>query len=182
MDYHVAQLLKEPIGSTRTFDLAETATPAEESNWQEIRGPVKLTRTSRGILVQADLEATYAEDCSRCVGPFTGTLEFQIEEEFYPTIDVYTGRSVTPPEDLDGFPIDSNHIVDLRPAVRQGAWLARPIAPLCRSECAGLCAECGQDLNAGPCGCRPANDDPRWAALNQLLGSPTEELNVKEGE
>jgi uncharacterized protein len=31
--------------------------------------------------------------------------------------------------------------------------LALPVKPLCREDCAGLCARCGSDLNPGACGC-----------------------------
>jgi uncharacterized protein len=34
--------------------------------------------------------------------------------------------------------------------------LALPVQPLCREDCAGLCAGCGADLNAGACGCKQA--------------------------
>jgi len=34
-----------------------------------------------------------------------------------------------------------------------------PDAPLCRSDCRGLCPRCGADLNAGPCGCGTAEPD-----------------------
>ena len=43
-----------------------------------------------------------------------------------------------------------------------------PMSVLCREECAGLCARCGADLNAGPCDCTDDEGDPRWAALAEL--------------
>jgi uncharacterized protein len=50
--------------------------------------------------------------------------------------------------------------------------LELPLAPLCRDDCAGLCAECGADLNAGPCGCRRPGRDPRFDALDVLRSEP----------
>jgi uncharacterized protein len=39
---------------------------------------------------------------------------------------------------------------------------------LCREDCAGLCPQCGKNLNDGPCGCKKPRD-PRMAVLEQLL-------------
>ena len=184
MDYHVAQLLKEPVGSTRTFDLDEVAERADEAGWEWVRGPVKLTRTNRGILVQGEMTAAYQATCSRCVKDFTAPLQFGLEDEFYPTIDVVTGSAVDAPEDLDGFPIDAAHQVDLRDAVRQGVLLAKSMAPLCRPDCAGLCPECGHDLNSGQCACRPDTADARWAALAEWAVEVPDSVNssdAKEG-
>jgi len=40
---------------------------------------------------------------------------------------------------------------------------------LCRKDCAGLCAVCGENLNAaGPDHRHEAEPDPRWAKLREL--------------
>jgi uncharacterized protein len=43
--------------------------------------------------------------------------------------------------------------------------------PLCREDCAGLCASCGEDLNLGKCDCKQEEMDPRWAELLKLKKS-----------
>ena len=43
--------------------------------------------------------------------------------------------------------------VELAPMLREHVILSAPMRPLCREECAGLCARCGKDLNEGPCQC-----------------------------
>ena len=65
--------------------------------------------------------------------------------------------------------------LDLRDALREELLLAVPQFVECRPDCRGLCPECGANLNAGPCGCRPIRD-PRWGPLGDLLpGRPTED-------
>src|SRR5688572_11323395 len=103
MDIHVAQLLKEPVGATRDHEIDEVAGDPEEAGYEWVRGLIRLTRTPRGILAQGDLTAGYRDTCSRCLIEFAGPLELALEDEFYPTIDVVTGRSLPAPEDLDGF-------------------------------------------------------------------------------
>ncbi|HEY4723433.1 MAG TPA: YceD family protein, partial [Anaerolineae bacterium] len=36
-------------------------------------------------------------------------------------------------------------------------------------DCKGLCIQCGQNLNEGPCGCANTEVDPRLATLKTLL-------------
>lgn len=45
---------------------------------------------------------------------------------------------------------------------------ALPPYTLCRDNCAGLCPECGQNLNKGTCGCEPNNYDLRMSKLRSL--------------
>jgi uncharacterized protein len=43
--------------------------------------------------------------------------------------------------------------IDLRPEVREEIALALPAKFLCSNECAGLCPNCGANLNHAPCTC-----------------------------
>ena len=55
--------------------------------------------------------------------------------------------------------------------VREQIFLTVPMKPLCREDCQGRCPRCGADLNAGACGCPPAEaeTDSRFAALKKLF-------------
>ena len=44
--------------------------------------------------------------------------------------------------------------------VKQTLALTEDIRFLCDPDCKGLCAQCGHDLNDGPCGCQPENLSP----------------------
>jgi uncharacterized protein len=41
---------------------------------------------------------------------------------------------------------------------------------LCRNDCAGLCAVCGENLNQNPHEHEEEQADPRWSALEELRG------------
>ncbi|MFQ5473413.1 MAG: DUF177 domain-containing protein [Dehalococcoidia bacterium] len=63
--------------------------------------------------------------------------------------------------------MDEGYRLDLSEGLRQYILTSGPSKPLCRSDCAGLCPECGADLNVTSCSCaKPA--DSRWAALSSL--------------
>lgn len=98
-------------------------------------------------------------------------VELELEEEFYPITGIGEAPlDDTPEEEQDeALLIDSHHILDLSEVVRQGLWLAEPEKALCRSDCAGLCPNCGGNRNLGECQCDQASIDPRWAALQALV-------------
>jgi uncharacterized protein len=166
MEFHTAQLLREPTGSRRAYQINEQSPDMAAG---PVEGEVVLLRTDAGVLAIANLRSTVQIACSRCLALARLQVELSIEEEYYPTVDVETGMVLPPPVEATPFLIDDHHILDLREAVRQQLVLAEPMKPLCREDCAGLCPTCGADLNAGPCRCPAPDVDPRWAALSQLL-------------
>ncbi len=168
MQINVSGLLKESIGSSRNYEIDEVVSIGEGGS-RPIKGTVRMLRTHRGILVTGDLRTEMELTCSRCLGKFTFPLRMRFEEEYVPTIDVASGMPLPGPEEPTLFTIDEHHVIDLTEAVRQHALLAIPMKPLCRPNCAGICAQCGQNLNEEACGCPERTVDPRWAALKKLL-------------
>ena len=177
MRYNVAQLLMEPTGSTRSFQLDETldeALVSEESGNPEgglvwAHGEVKVLRTHHGVLVKAALQTELHTTCSRCLQEIRHDSILEIEEEGFPSVDPSTGRPEDLAEDLENaIPIDSQHMLDLTDVVRQYLLTDIPIKPLCQEKCLGLCPDCGVDLNKEKCTCDTAAVDPRWGALAGL--------------
>jgi uncharacterized protein len=91
-----------------------------------------------------------------------------LEERFYPTVDVVTGMPLPRIDEDEVFAIDDHHLLNLTEAVRQRVLLDIPMATLCKEDCAGLCAQCGHDLNLGPCECQPEVDE-RLSILKTFL-------------
>jgi uncharacterized protein len=112
---------------------------------------------------------------------FSCPLTLKIEEEYFPITDVVSGASSSLPEEPSCFTIDEHHILDLTEAIRQYALLAMPMKPLCRGDCAGLCPNCGHNLNQGPCDCLPQEADPRWSELNKLALASDAVVNEQKG-
>jgi uncharacterized protein len=161
MQYNVAQLLKEPIGSTRSYQLEETFTgSARFADWAN--GSVHFLRTHQGILVSAELESQVTLACGRCLSEFTLPLTLHVEEEFFPMVDVVTGRRLPQPAGSEGSSIDANHTLDLTEVLRQCVITSQPMKPLCSSDCPGLCQQCGANLNQYHCNCHTAQRDRRW--------------------
>lgn len=132
---NVAQLLKEPVGSSQSHDLSGMIDEEVEGS---VEGKVKLIRTSRGVLVQGRLTIEVKLICSRCLDTFLCPIDFTVEEEFLPTVDVSSGLALSLPEKLDGCTIDNNNILDLGELIRQYTLLSLPMKPLCRPDCLGM--------------------------------------------
>jgi uncharacterized protein len=168
MDMNVSQLLRDPIGSTRSFQIDEQIDILGDGKSHRIQGACNLLHTQRSILAKCRMNTEIELTCSRCLGDFRQPLRIKFEEEFLPSIDILSGMALPPPEEPSAFTIDEHHILDLTEAVRQYALLAKPMKPLCKKDCTGLCPTCGKNLNEGKCDCPDDNNDPRWSKLAEL--------------
>lgn len=58
--------------------------------------------------------------------------------------------------------------VDLCAPLRDSIYLEIPVKRLCRTDCKGLCPDCGTNLNNQTCSCGQAQIDTRWAPLLEI--------------
>lgn len=196
MQFNVAQLLKEPTGSSRRYQLAEDAgnLDPELQLLAPLNGDLQMIRTNSGVLVRGKLRTVVRATCNRCLEPIALPVRFEIEEIFRPLLEVETGRYI-PPEEFEGeaedledaaLIIDEHHILDIREVVRQDLWLALPMYPGCNwegsSECPNLVATrqnlgdvrlLSDDEATGEDA--PTEIDPRWAALLKLQNNSDSE-------
>jgi uncharacterized protein len=169
---NVAGLLKGPIGAVRRFNLLEDIAGIDQhlDIQSPLVGSLTLIRTPDGVLASASAETSLELECCRCLEPFSGPVQLEIEEEFHPSVDIGTGASLPVTDtEQDATVIDEHHVLDLTEVVRQAILLSLPMSPLCQQDCAGLCPLCGQNLNESRCQCATDAVDPRLEVLKQLL-------------
>jgi uncharacterized protein len=138
-----------------TFDFGGTeysATPAQ------VDAVLDVSRmTHGGYALRLRFMAGLAGPCMRCLEPASPSFEVDARE-----VDQAGGGDELSSPYVDGEELDV------------GAWardafaLALPAQLLCRADCAGLCPECGADLNADPTHAHEREPDPRWAKLREL--------------
>jgi uncharacterized protein len=167
MQINVSQLLREPIGATRDYQINEVA-DIDDNKGCLVQGECHLLRTQRSILAKCTMSTEVELTCSRCLSLFRHPMTLKFEEEYLPTVDVVSGMPLSSPEE-GAFTIDEHHILDLTEAICQYTLLAIPMKPLCYKDCAGLCPNCGHNLNQGRCNCPTQSADPRWSELTKLL-------------
>ncbi|MDI3340999.1 MAG: DUF177 domain-containing protein [Sphaerobacter sp.] len=160
---NVAQLLKQPVGATRTFDLQVARVPLDdELSAREVRATIRLTRIETGILAHGEVTGVVSLVCVRCLTEFDQPFRANFDGEFRPSVDVRSGEALPIPEDDDElFIIDHNHELDVEPLLRQVILLALPMRPVCGDQCAGFQPTFPADDEEG---------DERLAVLRTLLG------------
>ncbi len=152
----------QEVGFKAPFDpdgsLAATAPGAAEVvPGADVEVRLVLRSFLGGVTATGTLVAPWRAACRRCATSVHGVLDVLVAEQF---------RRGAEPDDEDAYPLVDEK-VDLFDLVRDAIVLELPLAPLCRQDCAGLCATCGADRNSDPCGCQPETD-PRWATLDAL--------------
>ena len=109
-------------------------------------GNISLTRIPLGILVAGDVEATSSTECGRCLVNHLNSTSASISE-------LYSEHD----NEQSQFTIGDNCELDLGPLFRELLLVSEPIQALCCTECKGLCADCGANLNQSKCECHEEN-------------------------
>ena len=108
---NVSRLFKSPIGSTQIYRVNEVVNITGINSL--VQGEIRLMRTDRSILAKGKLHTEGTLSCSRCLSSFNCPLRLNIEEEYFPTINIATGEPVPLPDEPGCFTIDENNIIDL---------------------------------------------------------------------
>lgn len=126
----------------------------------EVVGPINVVGQVAGTIdgVHATFVSTAEVNlvCVRCLAKWPETLEVAGDQHF----------SKIPDE--DGYAIVGGEI-DLNGPTTDELGLGIPVAPLCRSDCLGLCPICGTDLNMEPCDGHGGDPDSPFAVLKDLF-------------
>ena len=164
------QLSTLPQGSSAVdleFAVSELGLASADAEFVDpVRVALGIQRQDDQLQVRGTASVAIRQVCVRCLN--------EAAREMTAAVSVVVraqARRDAGAEAPDGLIYHDGEIVDLAGEIRDALLLEIPPAPVCRSECRGLCPRCGADLNAGPCECGAAGGrDTRWAALQALTG------------
>jgi uncharacterized protein len=126
---------------------------------REVPVTLDLSRmTSGGYSMRLRFDAELSGPCMRCLQPATPSFSIDSRETDQPG----GGDEMRSPYVIEG------EELDLRAWARDALVLELPAQILHAPDCAGLCPQCGKDLNVEPHE-HEKPPDPRWAALRDLL-------------
>ena len=167
MRINVLAELREPPGTETKIEISEGLFVADTREIERLNGTARLTRTNRGLLVGLSASGFFRESCARCLTDVESEVKVRFEEEYIPRLDPGTGWRIHGDAEIDAFRISDEFYLDLGEGIRQYLLMSESAKPLCRPDCAGLCAECGTDRNVGQCRCRAETDErgPSFAVL-----------------
>jgi uncharacterized protein len=118
-----------------------------------------IQRATTGSIFELRFATRLHGPCMRCLAD--AVLDLSIDAREY--------QAANPAEDEE---LRSPYVADDQLLVsdwaRDALILELPVQILCRPDCAGLCPECGRDLNAEPHTHDETPADPRWGALEEL--------------
>ena len=124
--------------------------------------PVRLDvsrTTGNGWALRLRFTAGLEGPCMRCLDP--AEPEFEVD-----------AREVSQPgaadEELVSPYVSREEELALGDWARDALALTLPGRIICRDDCAGLCGQCGANLNEEPDHRHDAEPDPRWAKLGEL--------------
>jgi uncharacterized protein len=123
--------------------------------------PVRLDvsrTTGNGWALRLRFTARLDGPCVRCLEPASPEFEVDAREVFQP------GGG----EELSSPYLGADEELDLSGWARDALALALPGQITCRPDCAGLCSQCGANLNEDPDHHHEPTPDPRWAKLSEL--------------
>jgi uncharacterized protein len=123
-----------------------------------VRGTLDVSHTTTGYSLRLRFDTALEGPCMRCLEEAGYEVEVDARE-----VDQPGGG-----EELSSPYLEEDQL-DLKAWARDALALALPAQIICRPECLGLCAVCGENLNeAGPDHAHEREPDPRWAALREL--------------
>lgn len=125
-----------------------------------------VSRTASGHAFRLVFAVRLEGPCMRCLREAGADLEVDAREVDQPSTD---DEELTSPYVEEG-------ILDVGRWAHDALVLAMPAQILCREDCPGLCAVCGEPLEGAEPGAHDHGEsgDPRWAKLA--------ELKISEGE
>ena len=123
----------------------------------DVETRLDVSHTVSGYAFRVRFGAALEGPCVRCLETADQRVEVDARE-----IDQPGGG-----EELSSPYYDEGHL-DMRAWARDALALALPTQIVCKDDCAGLCAVCGENLNRSPDHEHEREPDPRWAALREL--------------
>jgi uncharacterized protein len=125
---------------------------------EQVHATLDVSHTTTGYSLRLRFETALEGPCMRCLEPAGHEVGVDARE-----VDQPGGG-----EELNSPYLEADEL-DLMAWARDALALALPTQIVCREDCLGLCAVCGENLNqAGPDHAHEREPDPRWAALREL--------------
>jgi uncharacterized protein len=133
---------------------------------------LRLESVVEGVLVSGTATVPLSGECGRCLEAVSDELTVDLQELYAYDAERRAPRGADPARQDDADDETARmegDLLDLEPVLRDAVVLALPLAPLCREDCSGLCADCGGRLDDLPADHGHDAPDPRWGGLAGLL-------------
>ncbi len=163
----IERLPKDGLNISRDFEFLSSDLVEENAVFlRPAHADVVVKKLGDELWIKGRVEAGLSFVCSRCLTPFEFPVDSAFDLVFLPE-EIEEAKDELEEDDIDkGFYYGGS--IDLGEVILEQLNLTFPVKPLCSPNCEGLCAVCGQILQAGHCGCTVKEPDPRPDRLKTI--------------
>jgi len=133
----------------------------------EVRATAELVEGGQ-IRISGTLHTRLELVCARCLEEVSEEVSREFDLYYRPSKDEPRDDEVRLKDDDTEIGFYEGDGMFLTDVLAEQVLLAIPMKVICRSDCRGLCPQCGVSLNAEECRCEARSADPRMAPLARL--------------
>ena len=129
-----------------------------------------LSKVGREVFLKGNISTEMEMVCSRCLEPLSFKIHSKISSHYVPGQEAgnYESEVELQASDIE-MEYYSDDRIDLTQAVYDQMILSLPLVRLCKTDCQGICSQCGVNRNIKQCQCSDKDSvDPRLAVLKTL--------------
>lgn len=136
-----------------------------------VKAELQILPQDDGLLVRGRISGTITMPCNLCAE--NAQLDINHKFDSFEPFPAELEEGELPDPDIDEYfmrlaPYGNGLEINLPALAWEEFVESLPQYPMCREDCAGLCPQCGKNLNQENCGCSSEQYDPRMEKLRGL--------------
>ncbi len=132
----------------------------------EVRATAELIEGQ--IRVSGSMHTRLELVCARCLDEVTEEVSREFDLYYRPAKENQRGIEKRLKDDDTEIGFFEGEGIFLTDILAEQVLLALPVKVICRSDCRGLCPQCGVNLNSEDCRCEAKSSDTRLAPLARI--------------
>lgn len=131
---------------------------------------LSLTKLEPDYYLRGQLRSRVQQTCARCAESFPLSLASPFEVAFaHVSSDRRGAKTAQMADESEEFDVNffEGNEIDLSPVVEEQFFLSLPYQALCKSDCKGICQQCGKNLNQSACPCKLTERVTPFSALQK---------------
>lgn len=164
----VIRLENIPTDGHHIHEIADSAQVSWDDPDIVILDPIELSCTINHsgdkIALRGTIHSKVGVPCARCLEQSIITIDDAFDIE----LNLTTAAETMEDYDLLTEKLQTNGEIDLGIICREYIYLNVPLQVLCKSDCKGLCPQCGNNRNLEPCDCKQSAGKATFSLLSQL--------------
>lgn len=121
----------------------------------------------QNIIVTNDIIVKVSIECETCLEKY----ETDLEDSY--TVFYTSEERMFDNDEMSRLLNRNTQEIDLTEGLREAILVSLPMRFKCSIKCAGLCDQCGVNLNIKKCKCEKVSFDPRWEGLKKIFQEKT---------